>query len=216
MQKREKGGQFPSTVPTAIYSLILLAARTLFPGGTFYLYLVGNVVLAWIPFWLAHIGYKHYLVQKKTDRTLGVLLVVAILFLPNSFYIITDFVHINMKEGYSVWFDILVTASFAWLGMLLGFIALRKMHLVVRGEFGEKCGWWFVGFAILLSSVGMYLGRVPRFNSWDVVAHPIHFVSYLASHIGAVNRYPPFMAFVLAFALFLGCIYITVFPKSRT
>jgi len=201
--------RFLVTYPSLVFCIGFLAIRMLFPGGAFYSFMLGNLVLAWIPYCLSGIAYSRD--RPRFDRLQLAMIAATLLFLPNSFYMVTDFIHIKLSNDFIVWFDILLVASFTWLGMLYGFIALRRLQLIFTKRFGPFTGWWLVAGVILLSCVGMFLGRVARFYSWDVVVHPVHVGSYVANHALAPESYPHFAAFVMAFSLFIGTVYASVY-----
>jgi uncharacterized membrane protein len=95
-----------------------------------------------------------------------------LLFFPNAPYIATDFVHLSHDPLSPFWFDAVTIASFAWMGLLLGFASLYLMQTVVRQWRGPAAGWAFAVVAIGLGSLGIYLGRFLRLNSWDALEHP--------------------------------------------
>jgi len=152
-------------------SLALLAVRDVSTGGDRpYDFLLWNVFLAAVPYALAA------LVRVGRGRRVPwyALVVVGaawLLFLPNAFYIVTDFVHLDDIRGMPVWFDAAMIGSFAATGLLLGFASLRSMEEVVGG-FGAASARLLSLGALALSAVGIYLGRVQQFNSWDVVLRP--------------------------------------------
>ena len=95
-----------------------------------------------------------------------------LLFLPNAPYIVTDFVHLSAGSHAPLWFDGVELSAFAWTGMLLGFVSLYLIHAVIRHRFGAIAGWGACFACSHSSSVGVYLGRVKRWNSWDVLTQP--------------------------------------------
>jgi uncharacterized membrane protein len=95
-----------------------------------------------------------------------------LLFFPNAPYIVTDFVHLERGEAAPYWYDAVTFAAFAWMGILLGFASLFLMQTVVRQWRGPVAGWLFALVAIGLGSLGIYLGRFLRLNSWDALEHP--------------------------------------------
>jgi uncharacterized membrane protein len=46
------------------------------------------------------------------------------------------------------------------------------MQNIVRREFGRITGWLFVLSVGVLASLGIYIGRFLRWNSWDVLFNP--------------------------------------------
>ena len=95
-----------------------------------------------------------------------------LLFLPNAPYIVTDFVHLTARSTVPLWFDGVELSAFAWTGMLLGFVSLYLVHAVARHRFGGTAGWLGVLAVLGLVSAGVYLGRVKRWNSWDLITQP--------------------------------------------
>ena len=131
-----------------------------------------NIFLAAIPFLLA----KHlFSPRRKLSFTWGFGLVFFVLFLPNAPYILTDLIHLYKDAAYLpipklslviVQFLILEYIGF-WFFVesyrqFEKFILKKRYHLryLVR----------LVSFITL--SVGVYIGRFLRFNSWDVFTNP--------------------------------------------
>jgi uncharacterized membrane protein len=147
--------------------LLVLARRHLYgPGG--FRYLVWNLALAWAPLLFALLLYAAY----RRRHTLAELVALGgawLVFLPNAPYMVTDFVHLGDHHRLV---DSLILASFAFTALALGFASLLLVQIVVTRAAGAWAGWGVAIAALFLSSVGVYLGRVLRFNSWDVVTRP--------------------------------------------
>ena len=92
-----------------------------------------------------------------------------LLFLPNAPYVLTDFIHLGERHRL---FDTLLIASFAFTSLALGFASLLLVQFVVTRAAGAMIGWATALASLFAASVGIYLGRVLRFNSWDVVHRP--------------------------------------------
>jgi uncharacterized membrane protein len=146
-------------------------------------FLIWNLILAWIPLLLALLVYDRY----RRGRPLLVLvpaLVLWLLFLPNAPYIVTDFVHLSATSRAPLWLDGVELSAFAWTGMLLGFVSLYLVHAVARHRFGGTAGWAGVLCVLALVSVGVYLGRVKRWNSWDLLTQPGARLAQLHANLG--------------------------------
>ena len=148
-------------------------------GAPVFSFLFWNLFLAWIPYVLA-------LAMTGLDRVrapgwvLAPVGVAWLLFLPNAPYILTDFIHVGSIPGAPQWFDVLLIGAFAATGLLLGLASLLLVHHVVAGRSGQTAGWAVAIGSLALSSLGIYLGRFPRFNSWDVVTNPYGLVEVVA------------------------------------
>ena len=151
-------------------------------GAMGFRFLVWNLILAWIPMLLALVIYDRY--RRGTALTrLAPLAALWLLFLPNAPYIVTDFIHLSATTPAPLWFDGVEVSAFAWTGMLLGFVSLYLVHAVARHRLGGLLGWLGVLAALALVSVGVYLGRVKRWNSWDLLTQPGSMVAQLHTHL---------------------------------
>jgi uncharacterized membrane protein len=145
-------------------------------------FLLWNLFLAWIPLVLALVVYDRYRRGTPLVRLLPAL-ALWLLFLPNAPYIVTDFVHLSANRRPPLWFDGVELSAFAWTGMLLGFVSLYLVHAVLRHRFGGGVGWTAVLAVLALVSAGVFLGRVKRWNSWDVITQPRTLLAQLHDHL---------------------------------
>jgi uncharacterized membrane protein len=188
----------------------LVLVRNVHTGNVNFRYLIWNLFLAWIPFALAVFVYDRWRRRRR-----GLLLVCLgalwLLFFPNAPYIATDFVHLQRDPLAPFWYDAVTIASFAWMGLLLGFASLYLMQTVVRQWRGAVAGWIFAVVAIGLGSLGIYLGRFLRLNSWDALEHP----SVLPRIAHAVARdpfaYQEAIAVTVLFTLALTFAYLLLY-----
>ncbi|HEX9381701.1 MAG TPA: DUF1361 domain-containing protein [Gaiellaceae bacterium] len=155
----------------SLFCVALVAVRNVHTGNANFRYLIWNLFLAWIPFALAVFVYDRW---RRVGAGISLLALGALwlLFFPNAPYIATDFVHLERGSLVPYWYDAITIAAFAWMGLLLGFASLYLMQTVVKQWFGAAVGWSFAAVAIALASLGIYLGRFLRLNSWDALEHP--------------------------------------------
>ncbi|MEW5989426.1 MAG: DUF1361 domain-containing protein [Chloroflexota bacterium] len=150
-------------------STSMVIVRYAFSGQAVYRFLVWNLFLAWLPFCLALAAFRH---RRRPLIALG-LGFLWLLFFPNAPYIVTDVIHLKPLGHVPLWYDGLMIFSFALTGLLLGFISLAVMQGLVSQQYGRLVGWLFVLFSLGLGSVGVYIGRFLRWNSWDVFFNPL-------------------------------------------
>lgn len=161
----------------------LVEIRTHETGDPYYRFLVWNLILAWVPLALAVAAYAR--ARRRVDLLVAVLLVPWLLFFPNAPYLLTDFIHLG--EGPApLWYDALMLSAFAWTGLLLGFASLYLVQMILRRALGATVAWIGVLGALGLASVGVYVGRFVRFNSWDALLHPVRVAEVVNEQLSAV------------------------------
>ncbi len=169
----------------SLFCVGLVVLRMIESGSSDFSGLIWNLFLAWIPFALAVAVYDGWR-RKRARGTLVVLGALWLLFFPNAPYIVTDFVQLERTADAPYWYDAVTVSAFAWTGVLLGFASLFLVQTVVRQWRGVVAGWVFAAVALALGSLGIYLGRFLRLNSWDALEHP----SVLPRIVHAVARDP--------------------------
>jgi uncharacterized membrane protein len=177
-------------------------------------FLVFNLFLAWLPFLLALGLYDGY----RRGRGPAFLVSIGIawlLFLPNAPYIVTDFVHLRDPGMSILWLDALMIGAFAVTGLVLGLGSLFLVQAVVTASFGRAAGWALGLGAIVLSSVGIYLGRFLELNSWDAIVDPNRVVQPVVEQLGQSLVHPRFFAVTIAFTMFLVLAYLLVYAVAQ-
>ena len=148
--------------------------------GTFW-WMAWNTMLAVIPVVLTVILFKREAQPRKGLRTFTFFFEIAIvlLFLPNAPYVATDLIHfletVRLTDV-SLWkllgTEFPLYAAFVLFGLLCYSFTVDRLLYAMNMRLGRT--WYqFSLFGIpLLSSIGIYLGRVARFNSWDILSDP--------------------------------------------
>ncbi len=174
-----------------------------------------NLFLAWIPFALALLIYDGHRRGARPVQLLGLGLL-WLLFLPNAPYIVTDFKYLADMTGKTFLFEGLLIGTAASTGLLLGFMSLYLIQAIVRRAAGARYAWLFVFVALGLSSVGVYLGRVLRWNSWDVFVRPGSLLGELAGALVDPLAHPRPIAITILFTSFLLASYAIFYSLART
>lgn len=159
------------TVYLISFCLILLCIRFYIKGSISYIFLVWNLFLAIIPLLISH-----YLTTHKTNISKSILIpiiIIWLLFLPNSPYIMTDFIHFTRSDGATKWLDILLLFSFAFSSLVFGLISINQMLEIVQRKWSSLIANVFLFVICFGCGFGIYLGRVLRFNSWDALTSPL-------------------------------------------
>jgi uncharacterized membrane protein len=171
------------------FSCVLLTLRIIHTGKLMFLWLIWNLFLAYVPYLLSSwLTLRRPKPAKQSDRwQLLILSLTWLLFIPNSFYILTDLFHLIDCHNPLVptWFDLSLIFSFAWNGLLLGVLSVRQMEKLAYPIIGARWRNVFVYVVMALSALGVYAGRVLRFNSWDILTKPFQLtmdMGYLVVH----------------------------------
>ena len=151
------------------------------------LFLVWNIFLAWIPYVLSRF-FELYRQKQKWKQAL--LFGTWLLFFPNALYIVTDLVHIDRESMVPWWYDVVLLFMASLIGIVLGFVSLRKAERFLRTYFTAGMVSALIALLLFLGSFGVYLGRFERWNSWDVVHNPLGLaVNIIDCFINPVENY---------------------------
>ena len=188
-------------------SIALATLRDAAAGNVDFWFLIWNLGLAWIPFLFA-LGAYGYSRRVSSAVAFGV---GWLLFFPNAPYIVTDFVHLGRGGPLPLWYDALTIAAFAGVGLALGFASIYLMQCLVRRRLGATAGWLTVLAASALGSLGIYLGRFVRANSWDVLTRPEWLARLAHARLLDPLGNPRLIAVTCAFTLLLTVGYATLY-----
>lgn len=199
---------------SCFFSIGLTAVRIVYTGQWRFAWLAWNLFLALVPYLITRT-----LIRRPTwveHRWLfGGLALGWLLFLPNSFYIITDLFHLEESPYVPFWFDLAILFSFAWNGILLGVVSIRQMEKMMGLHLPRLTEWQFVYPLMLLNALGVYIGRYWRYNTWDVLTNPFGLLTdtvYLLSH-PVRNRFD--WSMILCYAGLMTLIYLAVKRMSK-
>ena len=200
---------------SSLFSMLLLVVRITITGNLTYAFLAWNLFLAFIPYhisgWLAR---YHEVLKRKIKLLLAVSC--WLVFMPNSFYIITDLFHLgDMADGHQ-WFDLTMILSFAWNGILFGTLSIRRMEMILKKTKGKIISGFVVCLVMWLNAFGVYIGRYLRFNSWDVITNPFSLFAEIFGIIFNPYDHRWVWAMTLCFSFFMLILYYTIKKLSET
>ena len=197
-----------------LFTLAMLGARMAYTGTGGHGWLAWNLVLAWIPFGVSLVLYARARAGASL-RVLAPLAALWLVFFPNAPYLVTDLKHVGSGGSVPLLYDVLLLSAGAWTGLLLGLTSLFLVHAVARRLVGAMSAWALVVGALTLSSFGIYLGRVQRWNSWDVVVHPAALASQLGGGLLHPVDYPRPIALTVLLTAFLLVSYLVLYSFAR-
>ena len=216
---------------TAALAISSLASIGLFLIGAWsnhsleFAYLIWNLFLAWVPLglalWLQH-TLRHTLWSSWTALALTAL---WIGFLPNSFYLITDYIHLQeITPRVDLLYDVVMFSSFIFNGVILGYLSLYIVHRRLLERVSRRVASGLIGLVLLVSSFAIYIGRELRWNTWDVLANPASLLIDVSDRVLNPREHPQAFTTTLTFFVLLTSVYLVVWavvryvdrpPKSR-
>jgi uncharacterized membrane protein len=186
--------------------MLLLATRMIYAQTTMYIFYTWNLVLAVIPVCLGRA-----LVKQKAINGKSIALIAGwLLFFPNAPYVITDILHFYQRPGVPLWFDLFLVLSAAWSGLAAGFISLMQVDAFIRIHTSKKFHEIFTPVLLFAASTGIYLGRFPRFNSWDVLSHPRRLAGFAVRYTFQPVAHLQGWVFSILCTIFLTLMYYTI------
>lgn len=201
---------WPLFVSTAL-SVGLFIVRLYDTGTSRYWFLLWNLALAWLPLMFACLLYMNLKKERWFSWKPIVLAVLWLLFLPNSFYLITDFIHLGSTGEVGVLFDAVLFMSFAWNGLLLGFASLYIVHRELNKRFSKKRVLYILAAIFILSSFAIYLGRFLAWNSWDILLNPAGILFDVSDRVVRPSLFPNTFMVTALFTSALSTMYYTVY-----
>lgn len=161
---------------------LLSVLVTVFVNRSVHLFMIWNLLLSFFVFLLAY-GLKSDWMKSKSNLIFGIYGVVWMFFLPNTFYFMTDILHVTsydfyVQDGYmSIAFNEDLKMYVALFHLLIGMVISLyygcysvfafKDELVTR--YSVNIPYMFFGTVAVLSSIGIVIGRFFRLNSWDIL-----------------------------------------------
>jgi uncharacterized membrane protein len=191
---------------TASATLFLIRVAS---GGTWrYLFMLWNLILAWLP-----LAFAWWLVRRlKKGRWWswqGLLLTALWLgFLPNSFYIVSDFIHLRATGEVGLLYDVVVLSAFVFNGLVLGFISICLVHLELLKRIRARYAHSLIVLVLLLCSFAIYLGRYLRWNTWDILVNPAGILFDVSDRFINPAAYPRTFSTTASFFVLLGMMYL--------
>ncbi|WP_348799672.1 DUF1361 domain-containing protein [Flavobacterium adhaerens] len=188
------------------YCLILLFIRAKLTHTFYHFFLVWNLFLAFVPYLFISYLKTQTAIESNKIKTF-ILLVLWLLFLPNSFYILTDLIHLTQSYHNRFWFDLIVISSYALIGFTIGILSLIEFENIIKNYISPLITNLIMPIICFLSGIGIYLGRILRFNSWDIMSSPMELFYALLNTFTTLDA--------MLFSFYFGAyIYLFYFLKK--
>lgn len=210
IQNNNKNKEIILIVFISLFLFDLTMFRLWATNETKFLFLNWNLILALIPWVISTTLLLENDLKNKRKSSIF-LIILWLLFLPNSFYILTDFFHFRLISKMPEWFDLLLIFSFVWLGLLAGILSILDMEKISKSLISERFDKFFISTFMFIISFGIYLGRYSRWNSWDFFTRPISLFSDILNIF--IHPLVNFEAWALTF--FMGFVLNLIYWSFR-
>lgn len=197
---------------STLFSLGLVLVRIIRTGHLTFLSLSWNLFLAWIPCLLTRTlaGQSN---PRPRPWIFWTIFSLWLLFIPNSFYILTDLYHLEDGENdflVPLWYDLILIVSFAWNGLVMGILSLRRMEKLMEVQVRLKYEVLFIFPVMGLNGLGVYIGRYLRFNSWDLFLNPFELIRDIGHILVHPIEYRMAWSMIFCFSALLTFMYLTL------
>jgi uncharacterized membrane protein len=178
-----------------------------------------NLALAWVAYLLSLALVRFEQTSPNSRAAWWGLFLVWLGFFPNAPYLVTDLLYLP-KFPSELWLSIGLFLCFSLAGLLISVSSLYLVHTNLRERLGTTMAGAAVCIVILLSGVGVFLGRFLRLNTWDLVTNPEKILKDMETGLRNPANHTDPLYFSLGFAGLLGLCYL-VFrairngPRSR-
>lgn len=196
--------------------LATLACIILYMGGVIrdpyygYGYMVWNLFLAWVPL-LMIIWLRQTIKRKRWSSWQGITLSFLWLgFLPNSFYMISDYIHLEDQPSIDVLYDSVMLSAFVLTGLMLGFLSLYLFHAELNKRLTTRSSRKIISIILFMCSIAIYLGRDLRWNTWDLFINPAGILFDVSDRLINSRANGQMFITIFSFYLLLGVIYIII------
>ncbi|MGH0423336.1 DUF1361 domain-containing protein [Bacillus pretiosus] len=144
-----------------------------------YSFMILNMFLAFAALELSFLLPLFKVKQKSEVLVSSLFYIIFILLSPNVFYVVTDLIHLNIyqfnyKNGLVLeeWKNFFVLTSGVIIAMYYYVVMLKQVNNLLHTKW--KTGMLFV--FVLLSSIGIFIGRFLRFHSIHLFTEPLSLV----------------------------------------
>lgn len=213
---------------TALLVILLVVHSLIRHSIIDYTYLIWNFILAAIPATMIYLyRYRH---SRRFHTVLcAVVALIWLAFLPNTFYLLTEFTHLNPNvvvnlpgnyvtrgiitygRGSALYnLDTLIMLVTTIFGAYAGSVALFDGFSELKRRTTKRRARGLFAALVVIVALGTYIGRYGRWNSWDILVHPGSIISGFVAqltHFATLERFLLFIGTMILFEII--SLYVT-------
>lgn len=200
-------------IASNLVSVLLFLIRVQQSHNLRYWFLLWNLVLAWLPLGVVLLLRERLKTTRwLTWQNIG-LSILWLGFLPNSFYLVSDLIHLHSSGEVSILFDTVMFMSFIFNGFVAGFASVFLVHNLLLKRFRRNQVHLVIAAILLLCSFAIYMGRDLRWNTWDILVNPAGILFDVSERVINPLTHSEVFSITGLFFVLLGSIYIVVWQS---
>jgi uncharacterized membrane protein len=203
--KQRLGVMLAVSTLTCVVLFLVAAIRN---HSLYFDYLMWNLFLAWIPFGLM-VWLRKTLRTKLWSSWPALALTTAFVgFLPNTFYMITDVIHLQEVRRVDMIFDVIMFSSFIINAFALGLLSTYLVHMELRKRFRVHTSWLLLMVLVMAVSFAIYIGRDLRWNTWDILINPASILFEISDRLMSPFAHPELFSTTFGFFALIISTYV--------
>lgn len=170
-------------------------------------FLLWNLCLAWIPLIISTrlIYVLAYKVWSSWEAM--ILSILWLVFLPNTFYMISDFIHLQTAPSNNIVYYAVTFASIIYTAVVIGLISLYMVHIELNKRLRSNWALAVMAVIIAVCSGAIYLGRDLRWDSWAILTNPGGLIFDISDRLIHISDYPVALGTTGIFFVLLASMY---------
>ncbi len=209
IDKRQKS-ILSSLITFSLVAVLLIILVEFYSSDYAFNYFIWNLFLSWIPLLIAFRLVKVLRSKLWSSWEALAYSFIWLIFLPNSFYMISDLIHINEVPGsYTVLFAVAFMAIIV-SALINGFLSVYLVQAEFNKRVSIRTSETLITTLFVLSSYGIYIGRVLRWNSWDVFFNPTGVLYDLSNQVINFRSLGYTLMITFVFFIFLTSSYYLI------
>jgi uncharacterized membrane protein len=138
-------------------------------------------------------------------------------FLPNSFYMISDFIHLSeITTPAQLLFSAVMFMAFIATGTLLGVSSVYMVHRELDRRVRARTAYGIIAAILFVCSIAIYIGRDLRWNTWDLLVDPAGMLFDVSMRLIHPVNYGSIVAVAMPFFVLLAALYAFGWQAGRT
>lgn len=195
-------------IVTNLISVLLFGLRLIGAENFRYWFMLWNLTLAWIAPLLAWWLVMRLRNQPWSNWFNIVLSVAWIGFLPNSFYMVSDLIHVQQTGEVNIIFDTVMFSSFIFNGFIAGYLGTYLIHGELLKRFSVRAAYGLVIGIFAICSFAIYLGRILRWNTWDALLQPTGLIFDISDTFIRPLEHPQAFVITFSFTILITSFYL--------